>query len=173
MSEKRPCNCKNLYKIFFFLSVFLNLFFIGFLLASPTKEVARMETPPERLYAAMYLLKEENQVKVKPILAAIEPKMALTMMGMLKEFQDMKEKLTSKDFKIQDIQGFKTSIENYHNHMANTFALTMTQIAEALPEEERIKFFQRALPEFPPFMPQTMASKFKEIIDNNKRVSGK
>lgn len=140
------------------VSLALNVFFVGaFAARYHYKSKFMHKMPPEVLYKALGVLDEEYRLVVKTILDEETAQIGGNFESMIIAFQGMRTQLISPGLNPEDIAGFKGRMLAEHAKMADTFTSTMTRIAKALPEEQRIKYIDAAMPEFPPFVPMRKA----------------
>lgn len=137
----------------FVLSLVLNGFLLGFILASPPWHgFMPPPDPAKRLYEAAQQLPEENRAAVVAILDRytdrIDPRR--NMAG----FKDIRAMLTSENLNPDALTDLFTRVSKQHEEMGRSMGAMFQDIIRAIPDsEQRIKFFERALPPEPPFPP--------------------
>jgi uncharacterized membrane protein len=139
--------------LFFCLSVSLlfNTFFIGLLVSHAFPVMGghfnHSFAAEERLEHAVTALDPPYQDKVQALLAAHEKETKAGFERMHHLFRQIEETLTAPKFDAGKLSGIRQRIDDEDKQLKTSFTGIIDQIAATLPDEQRIAFFSKALPQ--------------------------
>lgn len=138
-----------------FLSLLLNVFLIGFIIAKPN-----MMLPPQMAFARMKMaekvLSPDSREKVQAIWEESKPQLKQDMKTMVNMFTKGRAIVTDPSLKPEDFETLHQEMMAQDNMVKEHFFKTMMKIAEILPPEERARYFDALMPKKPPFMPKEL-----------------
>ncbi len=139
----------------FVLSLILNGFLLGFILSGPPiRGGMPPPDPSKRLYEAANDLSPENRDKIITILDERTRKIDKKMRGEMDGFKDIRSALTADKLDLEKLDEAFKSIDVQHIEVGSMLSSMMKDIAAAIPDtQERVRFFERALPPEPPRPP--------------------
>lgn len=146
---------KNTYiQIGLVLSLVLNGFFLGFIMAGP-HGFGPPPDPSKRMVEAAMHLKPENRDNVMAILDRHMHTIDSNMQQGMNGFQNIRNILTAKNVDFGKLDTALSRMSKHHQDMGASMDAMLKEIAAAIPDaQERKTFFNNALPPAPPFPPK-------------------
>lgn len=144
------------------LSLLLNAFMLGFLLAGPALGPARYGPPPpphhgpaEHLYKAAENLAPERKEQVVKILHRYTKEIDAHMHQGMSGFKEIRDVLQADELDPENLDAVFARMAAHHKDVGVLMGAMFEDLAAVLPDkEERMRFFEQALPPEPPFPPQ-------------------
>jgi|SRR3989339_254343 len=148
--------CRGLWNLLlqfgFIISIIMNGFLLGLVLSGPFQGGHPPMRPEDRMIEAAQMLSPESREKVMALLQ--EDKGGHPGDRMSEDFEVLRKALLSKELTSEKLDEVVTAMQENHDKMSRRLGEKIKDLVLAIPDdEERIRFFETALPERPMFPP--------------------
>jgi len=148
---------KKIFGVLIVLSVLLNVFFIGISI-SVFNRLGFPPMPPSpinEMHRAAKSLPEASRIKVEAVIDAHHEDLQKYFGDMRGSFDALLKIMTADKFDSNAFQSARASMQTRDESMNNEMNTIVMDIVNALPDADRIKFFNNLTPPHPPFMTPT------------------